>query len=131
MGWLIFYAGITKVLDPAWSAEGYLKGAKTFSGFYEFMLNPSILPMVNFLNEWGLIIVGAALILGAFVRLSSFFGALLMFLYYLPILEFPYVGGHSFIVDDHIIYILVFAVLAAYNAGRVWGLDKWLFRSRR
>ena len=26
-GWMFFYAGITKVLDPKWSAEGYLKGS--------------------------------------------------------------------------------------------------------
>jgi thiosulfate dehydrogenase [quinone] large subunit len=24
MGWTFFYAGITKVLDPAWTAEGFL-----------------------------------------------------------------------------------------------------------
>ena len=29
-GWMFFYAGITKVLNPQWSAEGYLKGAKSF-----------------------------------------------------------------------------------------------------
>ena len=29
-GWMFFYAGITKVLNPQWSAEGYLKGAESF-----------------------------------------------------------------------------------------------------
>ena len=28
LGGLFFYAGITKVLDPSWTAAGYLKGAK-------------------------------------------------------------------------------------------------------
>ena len=53
MGWFIFYAGITKVLNPEWSAAGYLKGAKTFVSFYEWLLQPNILPSINFLNEWG------------------------------------------------------------------------------
>lgn len=35
IGWLMFYAGITKVLNPEWSAAGYLKGAKTFVVFYQ------------------------------------------------------------------------------------------------
>ena len=29
-GWMFFYAGITKVLNPQWSAEGYLKGSESF-----------------------------------------------------------------------------------------------------
>ena len=52
-GWLMFYAGITKILNPAWSAAGYLKGAKTFVGFYNWLAQPDILPVVNFINEWG------------------------------------------------------------------------------
>lgn len=53
MGWLMFYAGITKVLDPEWTAAGYLRGAKLFVGFYQWFLQSGVLPMVNFLNEWG------------------------------------------------------------------------------
>ena len=30
---------------------------------------------------------------------------------------------NAYIVDDHIIYSLVFIVLAAIGAGRTWGLD--------
>src|SRR3989339_1054310 len=106
MGWLMFYAGITKILDSSWSAAGYLQGAKTFAGFYQWLLQPEILPIVNFLNEWGLTLLGVALILGVFVRLSSVLGAILMLMYYFPALEFPYIG-HSYIVDEHIIYVLI------------------------
>jgi len=55
---------------------------------------------------------------------------LLMILYYLPVLSFPYAGEHSFLVDEHIIYITTFLVLFASNAGTVWGLDSW-FQKRR
>ena len=125
LGWLFFWAGITKVLDPTWSAAGYLKGAKTFTGFYQWLTTPDVLPFINLINEWGLTLLGIALILGVFVRLGSFSGMLLMFLYYLPILEFPYPNPHSFLVDEHIIYIFALLVLAGARAGRIWGLENW------
>ncbi|MEK7508193.1 MAG: DoxX family protein [Patescibacteria group bacterium] len=125
LGWLFFWAGITKVLNPAWSAAGYLQGAKTFTGFYKWLASPGMLPLTNFVNEWGLTLLGISLILGIGVRLSSIFGALLMFLYYLPILNFPYPNTHSFLVDEHIVYITALLFLAATRAGRVWGLEKW------
>lgn len=125
LGWMFFYAGITKVLDPGWSATGYLQGAKTFAGFYHWLLQPGILPAVNLVNEWGLTLLGVALILGVFVRLSSILGALLMLLYYLPILQFPYPNAHAYIVDEHIIYIVALLFLGASRAGRVWGLENW------
>jgi len=124
LGWLFFYAGITKVFNPEWSAAGYLQGAKTFAGFYQWLLQPEILPIVNFLNEWGLTLLGVALILGVFVRLSSVLGAILMLMYYFPALEFPYIG-HSYIVDEHIIYVLILLLFANLRAGRVWGLENW------
>lgn len=124
MGWLFFYAGATKILDPSWSAAGYLQGAKTFPDFYHWLANPALLPLVNFVNEWGLTLIGAALILGIFTRLAGIFGAIIMILYYLP-LGFPYPNSHSLIVDEHIIYALALLLLGALEAGRVFGLEKW------
>ena len=125
MGWLFFYAGITKVLNPTWSAAGYLKGAKTFTGFYHWLASPEILPFTNFFNEWGLTLIGAALILGVFVRLSSFLGAGMMLLYYFPILTFPKVGANAYLVDDHIIYAFVLLFLGVIRAGQYFGLENW------
>jgi len=125
LGWLFFYAGITKVLNPAWSAAGYLKGAKTFVEFYQWLASPGILPAVDFVNEWGLTLLGLSLIFGVFVQLSSILGAVLMLLYYLPILDFPYPNPYSYLVDEHIIYALVLLLFASLRAGRVWGLENW------
>lgn len=124
--WLYFYAGITTVLNPNWSAKDYLLSAKTFHSFYTSLAQPSILPLVDFLNRWGLTLLGLSLILGIFVRLSSSLGALLMLLYYFPILQFPYPNPHSFIVDKHIIYFLVLIFFAVIKAGRIYGLDSYL-----
>ena len=120
----MFYAGITKILNPEWSAAGYLANAKTFAGFYAWLLQPGFLPVINFINEWGLTFLGISLLLGVFVRLSSVLGAVLMLLYYFPVLDFPYLE-HAFLVDDHIIYAAALLFFASVRAGRVWGLDNW------
>ena len=71
----------------------------------------------------GLTLIGASLILGIFVRWSAFAGIIIMLLYYFPILQFPHVGDHSYIVDEHIIYSLVLLVFIAIKAGHSWGID--------
>src|SRR3989344_6286871 len=124
-GWLMLYAGLTKVFNPQWSAAFYLKDAKTFGSFFQWFMRPEILPVTNWFNEWGLTILGISLILGVFVRLASTYGIVLMLLYYFPILDFPYPDAHSFIVDDHIIYAAALYLLGSYRAGRVWGLENW------
>lgn len=126
-GWMFFYAGITKVLNPAWSAGGYLKNAKTFSGIYGWLGSAGNIGWVNFINEWGLTLAGAMLILGVGFRYAVYFLMGLMFLYYLPILHFPYVGEHSFLVDEHILYILSLGLLLYVKAGEVWGFTRQRF----
>src|SRR3989338_3502408 len=125
LGWLFLYAGITKVLDPNWTAQGYIKGAKTFPLFYQWLISSGMLPMVDFINEWGLTLLGISLILGIGVRLSSILGATLMLMYYFPILQFPYPNAHSYIVDEHIIYASALLFFAATRAGRTYGLEEW------
>jgi thiosulfate dehydrogenase [quinone] large subunit len=127
LGGLFFYSGLTKVLDPAWSAGGYLAGAHHLTAFYDWLANPAILPIVNHLNSWGQLLLGASLLLGFWVRLSSALGALLMILYYLP-LNFPQPDAHSYIVDQHLIYALALLILGAWQAGRFWGWDARRFR---
>ena len=124
MGWAFFYAGITKILDPSWTAAGYLQGATTFPGFFQWLASPQNIIWVNFLNEWGLTLLGVALIIGIATRFSTTMGIVLMLLYYFPVLNFPLVGTHSYIIDDHIIYALVLVVLNVTRAGKYWGFDR-------
>lgn len=123
LGWMFFWAGITKVLNPEWTAAGYLSNAKNFVEMYDFFLSPQVLPIINFMNAWGLTLLGVSLILGVFVRISAPLGMLLMVLYYLP-LGFPHPNPNSYIVDQHVIYFLGLAVLTAFDAGRIWGLGR-------
>lgn len=124
LGVLFFWAGWTKVIDPKWSAAGYLAGAKTFKALFAWFASPGVLPVINFLNEWGLTLIGVALILGISVRLASFFGIILMVLYYLP--TFPPPHGW---IDEHIVYSLAFLMFIATGAGEWYSLGKW-FQNR-
>lgn len=125
IGMLFLYAGITKVADPAWSAKGYLLGAQTFHGFYAWLASGSMLTIVNFLNAWGLTLLGIALMLGIMTRLSGFLGALMMLLYYFPVLKFPIIPPHAYLVDEHIIYIAALLVLAGFSRDIPAGAAGW------
>lgn len=127
-GWLFFYAGYVQLITEKWSAEGYLKGAKNFQELYFWLLRPDVLPIISQVNKWALILLGVSLIAGVFVRLSSYLGIVLMFLYYF-VLPFPAQSTHGLVVDEHIIYIGVLGVLAALRAGRFLGMDA-LLRTR-
>jgi uncharacterized membrane protein YphA (DoxX/SURF4 family) len=122
LGWYFLYAGFAKIIDSSWSAAGYLNNAKTFPEFFAWLASPENIGWVSTLNEWALFIIGAALILGIFVRFASWVGMVLMLLYWLPVFHFPY-AGYGLVVDDHIIFIAVFAVLATFKAGEYVGID--------
>lgn len=125
LGWLFLYSGITKILDPQWSAAQFLSGAKTFPAIFDWFSSSANIGWVNILNSWGQTLIGLSLISGTLVRLSSVFGALLMILYYLPALDFPLVKN-GFLIDNHIIFILVFVIFIIERAGTFWGLDTFI-----
>jgi thiosulfate dehydrogenase (quinone) large subunit len=126
MGWVFLFAAIRQIPDPTWSAAGFLSGAKTFPGLFEFFASPAILPILNVVVPWVHLLIGLALILGIGVRLAGLAGALLMVLYYLPRLDGFMIGPNNFIVEYHLVYAFVLVYLVAVHAGRVIGLEGWL-----
>ena len=127
LGWMMLYAGLSKILAPQWTSKGYMAGAKILPEFFNWLALPNIMPITDFLNQWGLTLIGLSLLLGFFVRISSVFGLALMTLYYLPLIDPALCPKmeHSYVVDEHIIYALVFLVLAVFNAGKAWGIDSY------
>jgi len=123
IGWLFFYAGWSKVVTfftaaEDWTAAGFLSHLPgPFASMFSGMAGSAL---VDYLNAYGLLLVGAALILGVLVRWSALWGVVIMVLYYLA--SFP--AEHAYVVEDHFIFALVLVVLAAVGAGRFWGLDK-------
>jgi thiosulfate dehydrogenase [quinone] large subunit len=77
-----------------------------------------------------LTLTGLALILGAFVRFSAFWGAIMMLFYWAAALEGGILAGlplaHGWVVDDHIVYAVLLFGLGAFGAGRILGVDAYL-----
>lgn len=84
IGWHLLYEGISKLFTPDWTAYGYLDGSYGFmSGlFHSLAANSSLMPVIDFLNIWGLILIGTALFIGVLIRASAVMGILLLMLYY-------------------------------------------------
>ena len=111
LGWFMFFAGIEKVLDPAWTAQGFLLNAKTFPALYAWLGASANSWWIDPLNAWAITLIGVALVLGIGIRAASWGGVLLMILYYFPQYVFPAVP-HGFIVDSHIIYAAAFILVS-------------------
>ena len=106
IGWHFLYEGLSKILQGNWTASGFLLNTSgPFSGFYHSIASsPAILQVSDFLNMYGLLLIGLALSIGLFSRVASLTGALLLTLYYFAYPPFgsPLMNtaeGHLFIVD--------------------------------
>lgn len=130
LGWLFFYAGVTKIFDPQWSPKGYLLSAKTLPALYAWLASPSVLPILTVIAAWSLFLLGVSLLLGIGIKISGRLGAVLMVLFYLPILSFPLVGNHGFLVDEHVIYALALLVLSSGAMQTPWSLGSRLTKIR-
>lgn len=128
MGGMIMFAGLGKVAavpgGSSFDAAGYLanvSAASPVSGLYAAMAaNDAIVSTVNVVIPATQILIGVALIAGAFVRLAAFGGALQMLAFYLGGWE----GEWLALFDSTVIYGVVFLALGALAAGRILGVDR-------
>lgn len=135
IGWHFLFEGYVKVINPHWTSGGYLNDSKgILSGmFYSLAANVELLKIADFLNQWGLVILGLCLILGAFTKLASIGGMLLLALYYFshpPFLGFEYAlpsEGSYLVVDKTLIEFCALGVIAVTGTGAYLGLDRlWI-----
>lgn len=93
IGWHFLYEGISKLVDPSWSSAPYLAESRwIFAPFYHLLSgSSSVTSVVDFLNIWGLILVGAGLIFGLFTRIAAAAGALMLLFYFTA---YPPVPGY-------------------------------------
>ena len=131
MGWVLFQGGIVKVLDPEWTAAGFLQFAipegNPFTATFAALAGN---PAIDFLVMWGLTLTGLGLIFGALTRWNAFWGAVMMLMFWAASLY----GGlteflpleHGWVVDDHLLYAGLLFAIGAFGAGRVFGVDGWL-----
>jgi uncharacterized membrane protein YphA (DoxX/SURF4 family) len=136
LGWHLLYEGVTKWLMPEWSSREYLELSRwVFADVFHWIATtPWALAFADFCNTWGLILIGTALILGAYTRYAALLGGLLLVLYYVA--NPPLVGldwgvpqeGNYLIVNKTLVEALALFALAFVPTGRLIGLDRWLIR---
>ncbi|MCX6225098.1 MAG: DoxX family protein, partial [Bacteroidia bacterium] len=138
VGWLFLYEGIAKLMAPGWSAKIYLMGTNwIFSDVFHRMADsPGLINIVNFLNTWGLILIGLSLFIGLLVRWSSIAGALLLLFYFAA---YPPIPGHTFgaitegnyiWVNRTLIELVMLMVFAALPVDFFFGADRLIRRWR-
>ena len=73
IGWHFLFEGISKFLTDNWSSYNFLTNTNSFlSPFYHWLASsPFKIHIVDFLNVYGLIIIGLALFLGIFIRYAA------------------------------------------------------------
>ena len=124
MAWVFLYAASHQLFDPKFSAAGFLAHTKTFHAVFAPFAAPAMLPVTDFLVEWGHFLIGLSLLTGLLVRLSAPFGILLMITYWFAHMDFPYVDNKlNFIFDYHLVYAGVLTYVIVKHAGHVFGLD--------
>jgi len=139
IGWHFLYEGITKLVNPYWSAAGYLSESKwILSGLFRSILtSQAALKIVDFLNIWGLIAIGIALIAGCMTRTASISAIVLLFLYYIcnpPFIGYEYTNpaeGAYLIVNKNLIEMFALFVLTVFPTGKIIGLDRLISRKKK
>jgi thiosulfate dehydrogenase [quinone] large subunit len=134
IGWHFLYEGLIKILNPNWTAAEYLAESKgPLAGFFTwFVAAPARLAVVDFLNQWGLLLIGLGLIAGFLTRYASFSGLVLLILYYLcnpPFPAYTYTmpaEGSYLVVNKVLVEAAALWVLFQFPTGKVIGLDRLL-----
>jgi thiosulfate dehydrogenase [quinone] large subunit len=138
IGWHFLYEGLIKVFNPNWSSIGFLLDSKGIFGdiFHSIAADPGIVKVVDFLNIWGLTMVGLGLITGFLVRISTIGGMVLLLFYYIS--HPPFIGaeyaipseGNYLIVNKNLIEFLAMWALYLFGAGKYYSIDSLIFRKR-
>lgn len=134
LGYEWFTAGLHKLSDPAWMQGGEaLKGFWTrataipeqgrppiaydwYRDFIAFMLDNGWYTWFAPLITYGELLVGIALILGAFTGIAAFFGAFMNW-------NFIMAGAAS---TNAVLFTLAVLLMLAWKVAGWYGLDRWL-----
>ena len=139
IGWHFLYEGLTKAMNPDWSSLGYLMDSKgLFQGmFHSLAANPALLNAMDFLNVWGLILIGAGLILGLFTRVAVIAGMALLGFYYLShpaIIDANYAipsEGSYLWINKNLIELFALWVLLLFPTWKEIGLERFLMKKQQ
>jgi thiosulfate dehydrogenase [quinone] large subunit len=117
--------------DAAWinggsPTEGFLSfGVPADNPFKEMFNSMAGQAWVDWLFMIGLLGIGVTLLLGVGMRIGTAAGALMYAFMYAAVLPLE----NNPVVDDHLVGVIVMAVLALGAAGTTWGLGRWWNRT--
>lgn len=139
IGWYFLYEGLSKFLTPNWTSFAYLKDSQgLFSSlFLQISENPVILNIVDYINIYGLTLIGLSLIVGAFVKWGSIGGISFLALYYLshpPIIDAHYllrIDDSALWVDKNLIMLCALFIVFYFPTSKLIGLDRYIFKNKR
>jgi thiosulfate dehydrogenase [quinone] large subunit len=124
MAWTFLYAASHQVFDPDWTVVGFLSHTKTFHDLFAVFTTPTMAPITTVLVEYGHLLIGLSLLFGLMVRVSAAAGIMLMLVYWMAHMDWPFIENkNNLIIDQHIVYAGVLVLLIVKQAGHVWGLD--------
>jgi len=127
-GWWFFHAGVTKLLD---SGLNYGYGPVFLDGMSGTSLGwlTAILADMPWLVKPGVplfeTLIGLALMFGVLTRLAAVGGMFFMSLFWVGNADF----GHG-VVNGDLMGLLLFATVIVFAAGRYYGVDAYLERTR-
>jgi thiosulfate dehydrogenase (quinone) large subunit len=147
IGFVFLWAFLDKLFGLGYSTpseRAWINGGSPTKGFLSHVeIGPFQSAFNSIAGTWwadtlfmlGLLGVGLAVMLGAFMRLSAIAGTLMMVLMWAaewPLAQFTSSGAASGstnpFMDYHLIYALVLIVLAVVGAGRYFGIAPWWAR---
>ncbi len=138
IGWHFMYEGLAKITNPYWTSAGYLQASQGWFSeqFISLSASPGLLTFVDYLNQWGLFVIGLALLVGVFEKAAAWAGVVLLALYYLAAPPFPGMEyaipaeGSYLIVNKLLIELAALLVVLGFpTSGRV-GLKRLLEKNR-
>ena len=135
-GWHLLYEGLSKLIAGGWSSAPFLAGSRwIFAPVFTWMSESSVLTsIIDFLNIWGLILIGFALILGLFTRIAAGAGTLLLLFYFVAYPPIPGymisvpVEGNYLWVNKTLIELLVLTVFIFIRSATHFGIDRLIRR---
>jgi len=138
IAWVFLQAGLEKLLtggisDPlAWSSAGFLQNAIADANPLQglFLLFAEYGAIVDPLVIFGQILIGLALLFGAFFRFAAMMGGLQMLFFWTAAWQGGLMAGfpveNGYFIDSSFVYLLLLFGLGAWGAGRILGVDRYL-----
>jgi thiosulfate dehydrogenase (quinone) large subunit len=100
MAWTFLYAASHQVFVPDFSVVGFLSHTKTFHNFFAMFTTPTMAPITTFLVEYGHLLIGLSLLTGLMVRVSASFGVLVMLIYWMAHIDWPFIENTNNLIVD-------------------------------